>query len=178
MQIAATSGWTSADVELFPLRSEHVTQRYVDWLNDPEVNRFLESRFQHHTLESTQGFVRACEMNPEQLFAGIRYRPLGSRHVGNIKLDLNRKHGLAEVGILIGEKEIYGRGVASQAIMRIAGIAREDLGLRRLTAGCYAGNQGSVRAFVKAGFTVECRRPNHFLLDGRPQDLILMGLAL
>jgi hypothetical protein len=76
LQIAATSGWTSADVELFPLRSEHVTQRYVDWLNDPEVNRFLESRFQHHTLESTQGFVRACEMNPEQLFAGIRYRPL------------------------------------------------------------------------------------------------------
>jgi RimJ/RimL family protein N-acetyltransferase len=93
-------------------------------------------------------------------------------------LDLNRKHGLAEVGILIGEKEIYGRGVASQAIMRIAGIAREDLGLRRLTAGCYASNQGSSTCLRQGRFTVEGRRPNHFLLDGRPQDLILMGLAL
>ena len=178
MQITATSGWVSEQLELFPLNTEHVTQQYVDWLNDPAVNRFLESRFQRHTLESTQAFVRACDANPEQLFAGIRYRPLGSAHVGNVKLDLNRKHGLAEVGILIGEREIYGRGVASQAIMLISGIARRDLGLRRLTAGCYASNEGSVRAFVKAGFTVEGRRPGHFLLEGRPEDLILMGLAL
>jgi RimJ/RimL family protein N-acetyltransferase len=44
-----------------------------------------------------------------------------------------------------------------------------------VTAGCYASNLGSKRAFEKAGYTIEGIRPRQLLLNGQPEDLVLMG---
>lgn len=178
MRAAASDRWHGAGVELFLLEPDRVTETYVAWLNDPAVNQFLESRFAHASLQSTRRFVEDVLENPAALFFGIRSLALG-RHVGNIKLaPIDRNHGLGEIGIMIGDRDAWGRGIASQAIERLAVIARAELNLRKLTAGCYASNQGSVRAFVKAGFAIEARRVAHFLLRGAPEDVILMARFL
>lgn len=36
---------------------DDVTQCYVDWLNDPEVNRYLETRHDQQTKESCRKYV-------------------------------------------------------------------------------------------------------------------------
>ena len=165
-------------MELFVLRPEHVTDAYVSWLNDRDINRYLESRFTTHTLESTREYVAATLASPEYLFLGIRSIALG-RHVGNIKIGpINRHHGTAEVGIIIGDKAAWGRGIATAAIVLLSDVARVELGLRKVTAGCYASNAGSQRAFEKAGYAVEGIRHKQFLLDGRAEDLIVMGQLL
>jgi ribosomal-protein-alanine N-acetyltransferase len=165
-------------VELFVLMPDHVSDAYVAWLNDPEVNRFLESRFDTHTIESTRSFVAAMHASPDNLMLGIRSTALG-RHVGNIKLGpISRRHGTGEVGILIGDRAAWGRGIATQAIAALSDIARTRLGLRKVTAGCYATNVGSQRAFEKAGYAVEGCRKAQYLLDGQPEDLVVMGHIL
>lgn len=178
MIIAPTPVWSSETVELFLLEPGHVTEGYVSWLNDPEVNRYLESRFARHSLESTRSFVTRCLHNEQILFLGIRCPSLSGRHVGNIKLEIDPRHRLGEIGILIGEKTVYGRGVGTKAITLLSTIACDQLRLRKLTAGCYGSNTGSRRAFEKAGFTVEGVRPEQFLLEDRAEDLILMGMLL
>lgn len=178
MIIPADKSWSSGPVELFPLEVDDVGAGYVDWLNDPQLNRFLESRFAQHTLESTRAFVAGCREAASSLLLGVRCEWLGTEHVGNIKIEVNKHHGLGEIGILIGNKQVHGRGVATHAIKAMAGIARVELGLRKLSAGCYASNKGSERAFVKAGFVVEGIRPGHFLLDGHAEDLVLLGMSL
>lgn len=179
MRLAPTRRWRSDQAELFLLEPVHVGPAYVGWLNDPEINRFLESRFAVHDEEGTRAFVASVLASDNSVFFGIRSPVLGGRHVGNIKLGpIDRRHGLAEVGILLGEKAAWGQGLASAAIARVADIAYEELGLRKLSAGCYASNVGSARAFEKAGFALEGRRPQHFLLDGRPEDLLLLGRIL
>lgn len=178
MELPPAPYWRDGDVELFMLTPELVTDDYVSWLNDPEVGRFLESRFAVHDKDATIAFVRSHLDNPDSLLLGIRCHSLG-RHIGNIKLGpINRMHGLAEVGIMIGAKSAWGRGIASRAIAIICAIARDQLGLRKLSAGCYVSNQGSERAFVRSGFAVEGCRPQHLVLDNRPEDLILMGKLL
>ncbi|HEV8444780.1 MAG TPA: GNAT family protein, partial [Steroidobacteraceae bacterium] len=178
MRLEATPLWRDASVELFPLGVEHATNHYVAWLNDPQVNRFLESRFSTATPESVREFVAGAAASANVLFLGIRaLEP--RRHVGNIKLGpIDTRHGLGEIGIMIGDRMAWGRGVASAAIERLAAIARDQLRLRKLTAGCYASNAGSQRAFEKAGFRVEARRAAHFLLDGKTEDLVLMARLL
>lgn len=175
MRLEATSRWRSGDIGLFLLTPDRVSDAYVAWLNDPEINRFLESRFDRQDRVSVEAYVAAVAASPRDLFFGIEERP-ANRHVGNIKLGpIDRHHGLAEIGIMIGDRNVWGRGIAPQAIDLVAGIAAHELGLRRLTAGCYASNVGSRKAFEKAGFTVEALRPAHFLLDGSPEDGLLMG---
>lgn len=178
MRIASNDSWTCDLIELFVLEECDVTPHYVDWLNDPSINRYLESRFAQHTLESTRAFVARCVANDAQLLLGIRYRPFSGRHVGNIKLDINPVHRIGEVGILIGDTDVHGKGVARRAIDLLAGIARNQLGLRKLTAGCYSSNLPSERAFQRAGFVIEGRRPEHFLLDNQPEALTLLGRIL
>lgn len=178
MELPQTSNWQDDQIELFLLSREAVGDDYVGWLNDPEIARFLESRFARHDLAGTRAFVDAQRANPGVLFLGIRDKANG-QHVGNIKLGpISRAHRTGDIGIMIGAREAWGRGIATRAIRQLCLIARDELGLRKVTAGCYGGNIGSERAFERAGFNVEGRRPAQFLLDGKPEDLVLMGLVL
>jgi ribosomal-protein-alanine N-acetyltransferase len=178
MLLPATSRWADDRVALFLLTPEAVSDAYVAWLNDPEINRFLESRFGAHDRDGVTAYVADMLASDRDLFFGIRDLELG-RHVGNIKLGpIDRRHGLGEIGIMIGDRDAWGRGVGSAAIALLAGIARDELGLRKLSAGCYASNVGSRRAFEKVGFAVEAVRPAHYLLDGRAEDAVLLGLVL
>lgn len=177
MRLEPSSAWYDEVIDLFVLEPVHASAAYVAWLNDPRMNRYLESRYATHDEASVRGFIAACLANPDVLFLGVRQCELG-RHVGNIKLEINRPHNRAEVGILIGDPEVQGRGVGTRAIQRVVEIARTQLGLRRLTAGCYASNKGSERAFLKAGFLLEGSRPDFFMSEGRPEAMTLMGRAL
>ncbi len=178
MRLEPDPGWADDAIVLFVLTPEDVSGAYVRWLNDPDIGQFLESRFTAHDIASTRAFVSAQLDNPNVLFLGIRDKASGA-HVGNIKLGpIDRQHGTADIGILIGERAVWGRGVATRAIALLAAIAANQLGLRKLTAGCYAANGGSERAFVRAGFTVEGRRPAQFLMGGTPEDMVLMGRLL
>ncbi|MEX0734718.1 MAG: GNAT family protein [Steroidobacteraceae bacterium] len=175
MNLAPAFPWRTERVELFLLEPGHVTDEYVAWLQDPEVNRFLESRFASHNIASTIAFVAKMRTDANTLMLGIRSIEL-NRHVGNIKLGpIARDHGLGEIGLMIGDRSAWRRGIASDAIAVLCEIAARQLGLRKLTAGCYASNVGSARAFEKAGFQVEAIRKDHFLLDGRTEDLLLMA---
>jgi RimJ/RimL family protein N-acetyltransferase len=175
MRLPRSSAWDGERVELFQLLPEHAGRHYVDWLNDPVVNRYLESRFTPQDQASVERFIVAQLESPSSVLFGIRSRALG-RHVGNIKLGpIDRHHGLGEIGLMVGDRDAWGMGIGSDAIACIARLAASDLGLRKLTAGCYASNIGSAKAFFKAGFHEEARRPAHFLLDGNPEDLVLLA---
>lgn len=178
MRLKPDDHWRDDRVSLFLLTPDRVSDDYVGWLNDLEVNRFLESRFAPQNRASVAAFVDRMLESDRDLLLGIMDLGLG-RHVGNIKVGpIDRQHGLGEIGIMIGDRAAWGRGIGSAAIQRVVAIAGIELGLRRLTAGCYAANLGSSKAFEKAGFRIEAVRPGHFLLDGLPEDAVLLGRSI
>lgn len=133
-------------------------------MNDPEATRYLEARFVHHDRESLRRFIAQAPIY------GVY---AAGKHVGNIKLEIDRHHNRGNIGLLIGP-EYWGRGYATHAINAITDLAFE-LGLRKVTAGAYAGNTGSIRAFEKAGFEREGVLKDHWLVDGEYQDGILLA---
>ena len=178
MRRQATARWRGEGIELFLLEPADSSDTYVGWLNDPQVNQFLESRFHPQDKASIGAFIERALDDPNVVFFGIRSQELGC-HVGNVKLGpIDRHHGLSEIGIIVGDRAAWGRGIASAALRRLAEISRDELSLRKLTASCYAPNVGSLRAFEKAGFHVEGRRGRHVLLEGRPEDVILLARHL
>jgi RimJ/RimL family protein N-acetyltransferase len=145
-------------------------------MNDPEVMRYLESRFRPQTDEAIRAYVAQCAADPTTLLLAIVVRE-GDRHVGNVKLGpIDPHHGTADIGILLGARETWGRGFASEALELLAAHAFQDLRVRKLTAGAYGPNIGSVRAFERAGFTVEGVRKAQFLSEDRAVDHVMMGL--
>lgn len=133
------------------------TPAYVAWLEDSDVNRYLETRWSPQSMESVRQFVTAMLGGSANYLFAIVETDSG-RHVGNLKIGpINAHHGFADVSYFIGEKSCWGRGYASEALLIAKGIAFERLGLRRLQAGLYEGNVGSARALEKAGFSYEAR---------------------
>jgi RimJ/RimL family protein N-acetyltransferase len=145
---------------------------YLAWMNDATVSQFLESRFTAHSVESLVRFIDASNEAPHILLAGIF---LDGRHVGNIKLTLDMHHQRAEIGIVVGDLAVWGRGVGRTAIKLASAYAVEELGITKLSAGCYAGNVGSIRAFEAAGFHREAVRPGHYIVDGKRVDGVYLA---
>ncbi|MDC4205803.1 MAG: GNAT family protein [Candidatus Manganitrophus sp.] len=85
-------------------------------------------------------------------------------------------HRLADIGLLIGEKDCWGKGYATEAIQLVSDYAFNVLNLHKVAAGCYGPNEGSARAFQKAGFVVEGVRKEQFYTNGSYVDDILLGL--
>lgn len=149
------TSFSSTRLDFSRLAPGDVTTRYVDWLNDPLINRYLETRHTAQTHETVCAFVAAQVANPDVHLLKIVLRGDGS-HIGNIKLGpINRHHASAQLSLFIGERVAHGQGYGTEAIERVTRWAFEAAGLSRVEAGCYEDNLASLRAFLKAGYTVE-----------------------
>jgi RimJ/RimL family protein N-acetyltransferase len=167
-----------ATVTLAEFCPGEVGPEYLAWMNDPETTRYLESRFQVHTLESLRDFVQAAYVDEGTWFFRILESASG-RHVGNIKIGPRHGwHQRAEVGIVIGEKSCRGQGMAAQAIRLVADFAFRRLAVHKLVAGMYEANKGSLRAFQKAGFQLEGILTGHCFCEGAFTDQYMVGLTL
>ena len=162
-------------VYLREVRVIDVGDRYYAWMNDPEITRYLESRFFPQSLEGITDYVRARLSDRAAVFLAIMLQE-DDRHIGNIKLGpIDWIHRLADIGLLIGEKDCWGKGYATEAIRLVTNYAFQTLNLHKVTAGCYSTNPGSARAFTNAGFAVEGVRHKHFFSDGEYVDNLLLG---
>jgi len=164
-------------ISLRCLRREDVGQHYLDWLLDPEVNQYLEVRHALPTsVDELWQFVDSVNQSADSLMLGI-FGPDG-RHIGNIKVGpVNTMYRRADVGIICGDRNQWGKGYATRAIRLASQHAFDVLGLQRLTAGCYDTNLGSMRAFIKTGYQHEGTLANFWEIDGRRMGEILMGLT-
>lgn len=162
------------NLSLRPVAGSDVGPVYVRWMNDPEVVRFTESRFRAHSESDIRAYVEKMENDPRSHFLAIVENGSG-RHVGNLKIGpVDERHKIASVGIIIGEKDCWGKGYATEALRLSARLAFEALKLHKLTAGCVDLNAGAVRAFEKAGFKRECVRGRHNLFEGEYRDVVLL----
>lgn len=146
-----------------------VGERYFSWVTHPLVTQYLEIR--HHPprqIADLQIFVEKMRADPKNLLLGI-FLQQNQIHIGNIKLGpIEPYHRRAEVGFFIGESAFWGQGYATEAITALSNYAFNQLGLRKLTAGCYEENTGSIKALEKSGFIQEANLVSHLILNERP----------
>ena len=153
---------------------EDVGEVYLEWMCDPLVTQYLESRDQTHTLDTLLTFVRNMNASPRDHLFGI-FLAQGGEHIGNIKIgNVREPHRSADLGLIIGRRSAWGKGYGSEAIALATRWAFEQLGLNKLWAGMYAENLGSYHAFIKAGYREVGRFRRHILFNGRYIDSILV----
>src|SRR5262249_11823943 len=152
------------------LTGKDCNETYLNWLLDPEINQFLETRWRKQTLESITEFVESLWLDPDNyLFAIIEAET--KKHIGNIKLGpINRNHLYADISYFIGERSAWCRGYASEAIQLVTQFAFAQLKLHRVQAGLYANNIGSAKALEKAGYHFEAVFRKQLRFDSRWED--------
>ena len=151
----AAAPLTGPRVALRPFEAQDLTPRYVGWLNDPEVTRYLEVGKRPVTREEAAAYVRQfLDGSAGRLFAIIDQAT--GRHIGNVTLNrIDRRRGTANTGLMIGERSFWGRGYATEAWSLLLAYAFTTLGLGAITAGAVVGHDASIRTLRRLGFKLE-----------------------
>ena len=131
------------------------SENYLSWLNDTDVNMYLESGFYQHNMQVLVDFVNGYQSNKKAVFLVIRLKE-NNKHIGNIKIDkINYIHRNCEYGIMMGDKTEWGKGYAKEASIAIINYAFEELGLNKVNLGVIDSNDVAVKLYEKIGFVVE-----------------------
>lgn len=155
-----------------PLSIDHLSNDYVEWMNDDDVNRFLESG-NNYDLNKLENYLKEVEKK-EILFWAIHLKK-NNIHIGNIKIDpINKRHGIGEYGILIGRKSEWGKGYAKEASNFIIKFCFDKINLRKITLGVVKDNKGALELYKKIGFDIEGEFIKHGLYNNKYCNIIRM----
>lgn len=173
--MAATDVLMTARLRLEPFEERHLSDRYVGWLNDPEVVRYSEQRHVRHTLDSCRAFAQSFRDSAHLLWA-IHYDAVEPSHVGNIAAYVDGANGVADVTIVLGERRVWGQGVGLEAWAAVCDYLLKRPSIRKVTAGTLANNHAMLSIMRRSGMVEDGRRTAHYVIDGQPVDVVYAAL--
>ena len=132
------------------LITNDVSDRYLSWLNKEE-SPYIEYGKNHSTMEELKVYVSERERKRDVLFLGIFTKK--KQHIGNIKYEpIDYKGKTAVMGILIGDSDWRGKGVAIEVIKASAHYLNSIYGVRTIFLGVNPNHQVAVSVYKKIGF--------------------------
>lgn len=158
------------DVELRQFTADHICEDYLNWLNDPEVVRFSNQRFKTHDGASSQAYLRSFD-GGNNLFLAVHLKQSGL-FVGTMTAYFSMPHKTVDIGIMIGNKDYWGRGVGSDAWKTLMAYLLQFDCVRKVTGGTLRCNSGMVNIMLKAGMQPDGVRVAQELVENIPQDIL------
>ena len=158
-------------VKIVNFSKKHLTQQYVDWLNDFDVVRYSEQRHYQHTLNTCNEYFK-IQNSSLNYFLAIELNNLSKKHVGNIGVDVDPYNNKADVSIIIGDKSVWGTGVGSRAWSLVVDILIKQLGFRLITAGTMETNMSMIKLMKRSKMTIDAILPNRFVYEDKQVGLV------
>jgi len=164
---------TGENIVLRPLAKADIENR-VKWFNDPDVRKTLiiNERFE---LEKTIRWfekIQTDDSREEFIIETLQKVPVGVVGLAGI----NRTHKTAEIYIVIGQKESWGKGVMLEAECLLIDWAFNSLGLEKIWAETRPDNIASIITMKKIGFEVEGTLRNEKIVNGQRVTVLRLGL--
>jgi RimJ/RimL family protein N-acetyltransferase len=169
---------------------------FVGWINDPEVlegigiiqpfsqaeeDHWFEEMLQHPASEHVLGIEVRLPAQPAGLPDEEVTQPapgedswklIGS--CGFISIDWRNRS--SEFGINIGEKSYWNQGYGTEAVRLLVQHGFHTLNLHRIFLRVFETNRRAIRAYEKAGFTLEGRQRQAEFRRGKYIDVLVMSI--
>ncbi len=164
------------NIYLRALSLNDVTEEYLSWLNDEETTRGLASGVFPSSIDELLRFVESVVNNKNVVMFAVCDNT-NDRHIGNIKLDqFDWVSRTCELGLLIGDKTYWGRGIGTEVCKLALNYAFTDLNIRKVTLAVYENNPSAIRVYEKLGFIREGQLRKHIFEGGTYFDKFYMGI--
>lgn len=161
-------------IYLKPVSEEHA-EAFVRWTNDPEINKFTTG--QGFSLEEEKEWVRSMHKNPHEHVFSIFLKE-NDKLIGNCGLHGNYQlreefNGRTFLGILIGEKDEWGKGYGVDVINTLKKYAKEVLKEKELFLSVDIANERAQKLYKKCGFETVLRWKNPKRVTLSKEELIM-----
>ncbi|MEE4001061.1 GNAT family protein [Tenacibaculum sp. FZY0031] len=147
------------------------------WSNDPEINYMLGGWHFPSSMQDQEKWFTSLSMGSVNQRFAIDTPDLGLIGMANL-VDINWKDRNAFHGMLLGDKEMRGKGYGVDTIMAINKYAFEELGLMRINGSMISYNQPSIGVYTKkCGWQVEGVKKNHYFRKNQWWDQVVVGIT-
>lgn len=162
----------------------HLTQLGPDDIDDEFVamytaagghNRYFRQSGREFTVDELRGFCADGLDRADCYYYAVRTNG-DSELVGSIRVGvIDFRNSLSDLVALIANVESRGKGWGTEAIALGNHVAFTRHRIRKLHGGILADNRASVVSYLRAGWVEEGRLSNHYLVDGKPVDWIIVS---
>jgi RimJ/RimL family protein N-acetyltransferase len=148
--------------------------RFVEWLQDREVIRWLERMGEPPTLEDEYEWYYSKRSDRDNVMWSIE--TLDGRLMGNVELRLKPPSRRAEMGIAVQDRTQWNKGYGTESVRLVLGYAFGDLDLNRVELTADEANARAIRCYEKCGFVREGLLRQHRKIGGRFGNTVVMGI--
>jgi len=146
----------------------------LEWMKDPQVNRFFRFDPENVSTETIQSFVDTSQDDAENIH--LACTDDDDTYLGTVSLKhINPIDKNGEYAISF-RRCAQGTGAASYATKKIIRIAFEERGLERIYLNVLSDNERAIRFYEKHGFKYEGEFRKHICIRGEQKDLKWYGL--
>lgn len=164
------------NVVLKSISLEHVTENYLSWLNDGDVTKGIITTVNQYDLDRLKAYVESM-IADESTYMFAIHDKASDKHIGNIKLyDVHQNNKTCGLGLLIGDKTFWGKGVGTDACNALADFAFNTLHMRKIWLTAFCNNPNAVALYSKVGFQIEGTLKEHVFSGGEYIDEYFMAL--
>lgn len=167
---------TDGIVRILSFKKRHLNENYISWLNDIDVVRYSEQRHQKHSFESCIAHIER-QKKYGNYFLAIEVVEKKVRHVGNLGISVNSENNIADLSILVGDKTVWGTGVASRAWSLALKVLLFNLNFRMVTAGTMEVNTSMIRLMKRSGMNIDSILPGRFIFEGEAVGLVAASIT-
>ena len=151
------------------LSDEDATKKYLNWMNDEAVKKFIEPANRPQNLVYLKNYINEKFYKSDCLFLGI-FTIKKNIHIGNIKyepIDFNKSS--ATMGVLLGESKWRGKNVFEEVLMASSKYLKENYEIKKINLGVKEKNTSALKAYKKLGF-----KRNSSYKDDKGETIFLM----
>lgn len=149
---------------------------FYKWINDEEVIRYSLTKFHKIKSEKEIGGWFSAMLVDDSCFA-VGIENLDGELIGHVGIaGINTVDKNGEYFIFIGNKNSWGKGIASQATKDVVDLGFKKLGLHRILLTASSANKGALKAYKKAGFSDEGVMREAFYRNNEFSNKVFMGI--
>lgn len=153
-------------------------ESYFKWLRNLNVvtNLYKIEYLKPIDFKRIEEYVQSLWESDKDCFFAI-YDKASQKFIGTQRIGhINWRAGIADIGIMIGDVEYWGKGCGSAALELAIKYSFTTLSLRKLGGGTPSNNIAMCRCFEKLGFIQEAVKRKELLINGNFIDHIHYGL--
>jgi [ribosomal protein S5]-alanine N-acetyltransferase len=148
-----------------------ITDDYISWLNDSDVVKYSNQRFVDHNRISCNKYLESF-FDSNNLFLVIhRIDNNNNKMIGTMTVYFNQPHGVVDIGIMIGDKAVWGRGYGQDAWSVLMSWLLSKSYIRKITGGTSSLNIGMINLMKGSGMKLEAVKSKQELVEGVEADV-------
>ena len=148
-------------------------QKMTKWANDPDLRNFVGPQFPVSMYEEEAWFDR---LTRNEFRKALIIETKQQEAIGYVYIDLDWVNRKAQLSMAIGEKDYWDKGYGTEVVQIALNHCFNEVNMNKVYLYVFEFNKSAVRLYEKCGFKKEGLIRQDYLIHGKYEDRIIMGI--